>query len=138
MSHFTKNTKVFVTDKDAFIKACQELGIKGKVTENTTIKAWDGSRHKVAMAINCGQYDIGLEQLEDGKFSIVGDWWGIKFGLSKNLANLSDEDLQNKILQNTTKQAIVDKYGSEGFDCSVVEEKSGAMQITLTRSDSRY
>jgi hypothetical protein len=139
MSHFSKNTKVFVTDTKAFVEACQELDIRGKVTEKEhQIKMFDGTMHKVALSVNCGKFDIGLEKEEEGRYSIVGDWWGIRQGLPQSFQRMGDEEIQNTILKHTTKNTIKDKYEAEGFDYSVVEDKAGAMQITLTRSDSRY
>jgi hypothetical protein len=140
MSHFSKNTKVFVTDLDAFVKACQDLGIqtKGKTKMDTEIKMYDGSKHKVALAVNTGRYDIGLQDAGEGRYSIVGDFWGIRQELPQAMRSLSDEDIQSTILRNTTRNTIQSRYESEGFKCEVVEEKSGAMEITLTRDGARY
>jgi Protein of unknown function (DUF1257) len=130
---------VFVTDLDAFVKACQDLGIKteGKVKMDTEIKMFDGSKHKVALAINTGRYDIGLQDEGEGRYSMVGDFWGIRQGLPASMQGLNDEEIQNTILRNTTKNTIQSRYESEGFKC-VVEEKTGAMEITLTRDGARF
>lgn len=143
MSHFTKNTKVFVTDTEAFIKACRELGIKGKVSHDTLMRGYMGKKQKVALCIDAGGgYDIGLEKEAgaENKYGMVADWWGVR-GQSGNsrFAGKSDEDIQNMILQGTTKHAIKDKYEAQGFDVSVVEDKkTGEIKMSLTRSESRY
>jgi len=140
MSHFSKNTKVFVTDTAAFVKACANLGIKGKVTEGEhTITDFYGGKSKVALSVKVGnRYDIGLEAAGDGRYQMVGDWMMMKRDLPASMRGYSDEQLQNEILKNTTKEAIVSRYESEGFDCNVVEQKTGAIEITLTRGGSRY
>jgi len=126
-----------VTDKDAFVKACREMGFNGKVKENTTIRAFDGKTEKCALAINTGTYDIGLVEVEEGKYNLVSDWWGVRRDNMK-FQNMSDDQLQNTVLQNTTKHTIKDKYEAIGFDVTVEPQKTGDMQITLTRNESRY
>ena len=140
MSHFSKNTKVFVTDLDAFVKACEELGIKtkGNVQMDTTIEMYDHSKHKVALAIKTGRYDIGLEDAGDGRYSMVGDFWGVRQELPKSMQGMNDEEIQNTILKNTTKNTIQSRYEAEGFKCDVVNEKDGSMEITLTRDGARF
>jgi hypothetical protein len=138
MSHFSKNTKVFITNLDAFAAACKELGINGKVTMDTSIRMFDGSMHKVDLAVKVGNYDIGLQREEEGRYSMVGDWWGIRQGLPTRFQSLSDEEQQNLVLKTTTKCAIVSQYEGQGFNCEVVEDKTGAMDITLTRDGGRY
>ena len=139
MSHFSKNTKVFVTNLDAFVMACRELGINGKVTMDTSIKMFDKSMHKVDLAIKVGEYDIGLQRGEEGRYSMVGDWWGIRKALPSSMSHLGDEDQQGLILKTTTKCAIQSQYEAEGFNCEVVEDnKTGAIELTLTREGSRF
>lgn len=139
MSHFVKNTKVFVTDKDAFIKACREMGFNGKVKENCIIRDHAGQTAKAAYAVNAGTYDIGLVESEagSGQFNLMAEWWGIRRE-NRNVESMGDEQIQNTLLQNTTKNTIKDKYEAIGFDVQVEPQKTGDMQITLTRSESRY
>ena len=137
MSHFVHNTKVFVTSKEAFIKACREMGFNGKVKENTTIKDYSGKTEKCALSVNAGTYDIGLVEAGEGQFNLVADWWGVRRDNSR-YSSMSDDQIQNQLLQNTTKNTIKDKYEAIGFDVSVEPQKTGDMQITLTRSESRY
>lgn len=139
MSHFSKNTKVFITNLDAFVAACKELGINGQVSMDTTIKMYNGSKHKCDLAIKVGNYDIGLQKGEEGRYSMVGDWWGVRQGLPKSFSSLSAEDQQGLILKTTTKCAIQTQYEAEGFNCEVVEDnKTGSLELTLTREGSRF
>ncbi len=139
MSHFTKNTKVFITDTEAFVKACRELGITGEVKHNTKMRGYAGKTQQVALCIDAGGgYDIGLEK-ESGKeekYGMVADWWGVR-GHSGNsrFQGLDDEAIQNLILQGTTKHTIKDKYSAMGFDVSEVKDKTtGEVKMTLTRT----
>jgi hypothetical protein len=139
MSHFVKNTKVFVTDKQAFVKACREMGLNGQVKENCTIKAMNGETAKAAIAVNVGSYDIGLVETApgSGQFNLMGEYWYMSRE-NPSVRNMNPEQIQNTLLQNTTKNTIKDKYEAIGFDVNVEPQKSGDMQITLTRSESRY
>lgn len=143
MSHFVKNTKVFITDTEAFVKACRELGIMGKVTRECEMRGYNGKKQKVALCIDAGgDYDIGLEKEkgEESKYSMVSDWWGVRnFSKVKRFEALNDEQIQGLLLQTTTKHTIKDKYEAQGFDVSCVEDKkTGELQMSLTRSASRY
>jgi hypothetical protein len=139
MSHFVTNSKANIVDKKAFIAACKELGLTS-VQENVNIKDYYGKVMKVDVAVACGKYHIGLLKNATGKFDMVADWWGIRCSdLPKEFKevcksqNMTDQDIQDCVLRYTTKNTIVNKYRLQGYACKVVDDKTGQLQVTMTK-----
>ena len=142
MSHFTKNKGTFVTSIESFVKACGKLGLKGKLQTGGQIRMYDGTMVPVKAAFVTGQYALGLQEEEEGKYSLCGDIWGVKcdlYGSTSPLKNMGDQDLMNKVLQETTKITIEDTYAEQGFVCETVEDKqTGGIELTLTRNTVQW
>lgn len=137
MSHFTKLDKAQVRDKKAFIKAAQELGFEGKVTENAEIKDFYGKRETVDVAIKVGSADLGLKKdVKTGRFDMVADFWGIRRNLSSEQREKfggSESDIQDALLRKTAKHDIISNYRRQGFTARVKENADNSINITLTR-----
>jgi len=130
MSHFTKLDKANIIDKDAFLKACKDLGIV-KVIHNAEIKDFYGGKTKVDVAASIGNYSIGLQKRADGMYDMVADWWGVRGELHG--AYKTDEELQDMILKHTTKNTIVSKYSKMGYRASVTEDADQNIQVELVK-----
>jgi hypothetical protein len=129
MSHFTKLDKANIIDKDAFVKACKDLGIT-KVAHNVEIKDFYGKKIKVDVAVTVGNYSIGLQKRADGKYDMVADWWGIRGELR---GYKTDEELQDMILKHTTKNTIISKYSKMGYRANVTEDEEQNVQVELVK-----
>lgn len=137
MSHFTKLSKAQISNVDAFIQACADLGFT-EVKRNCKIKDYVGKEIEVDVAVNCGRYDIALQMnKETGKYDMVADWWGIRGVLQagKNPDIKTDSDLQDYLLRHTTKHTIVNKYRRQGFRAEITEDEKYNLNITLSRAE---
>ena len=87
MSHFTKIDRANIIDTNAFIAACQELGLTG-VSQNVEIKDYYGKMMKVDVAIKVGKYHLALKKNENGTYDMIADWWGVRgAGLPEKFKN---------------------------------------------------
>ena len=140
MSHLTTNSKANIVSKEAFMAACKELGYT-KITENTTIKAYDGKTMKVDVAVKNSKGEIGLVKNATGKYDLVGDFqcfgWelsgAIREAMQTKETYVSDEEIQNCILRYTTKHTLVSKYNKLGYNCKTTTDKTGALQVVMTK-----
>ena len=142
MSHFTKLDQANITDKAAFIKACQELGLTDITTksdrERTSprIRGYHGNTQAVDVAVRLeGLYDVGLVQGEKGRWDMVADWtmMSVPKGIVGAVGGTSGRDLSNALLRLTTKHTLVATYRRQGFVARVVEDAEKNIQLTLTR-----
>lgn len=136
MSHFTKLAKAKITNVDAFISACAELGFT-EVNRDCKIKDYAGKEIQVDLAVKCGKYDLGLTKNETGGYDVQADWWGIRGVLNQGQHGdiRTDSDLQDFILRHTTKHTIVNKYRRQGFRAEVTEDKDKNLNIKLSRAE---
>lgn len=134
MSHFTKLDKANIVDAASFIAACQELGLTN-VKQNVEIKDFYGQTMKVDVAIKCGKFDIALKKNANDTYDMVGDWWGIRgSGLSGKLKGLTEVDIQNMLLQYTTKHTIINRYKKQGYQVQgYKEDEQGDLQYELVK-----
>lgn len=134
MSHFTKIDRANIVDVDAFISACNELGLTS-VRRNCQIKDYYGQMVTVDVAVNVGQYDIALSKNAAGTYDMIADWWGVRrCELPKKLAECkSDTDLQDLILKHTTAQTVIGRYKRQGYRVNVYEDAEQNLQIELHR-----
>ena len=124
MSHFTTLSKVEITDKKAFIKACAELGFT-QVKENATLRGYQGKTLKAEVVCSkpgC-KYDIGLVR-KGKKLELTADWWGVDQHAS---------GAEQKIGQLTTRHTISRKYAKLGFMSSAKTDKVGNLVLKLRR-----
>jgi hypothetical protein len=127
MSHFTELDQANINSKEDFIATCKDLGFT-KITENTTIKAWDGNTRRVEVAVHMAGYDIGLYKKEDGTYGITGDWWGIqRDGLPEKFKNAlggknADQDIQNVIRRHAAKTQALSEARRRGYRVTQQEE----------------
>lgn len=138
MSHFTKLAKAQITDVDAFIAACADLGLT-EVMRDAKIKDFYGKEITVDVAIKTGKYSIALQKNEQGKFDMISDWWGVRGDLASspvlNQQGIrNDADLQDAILRHTTKNTIIQRYKRLGFRASVEEDDDHNLTVNLVRA----
>lgn len=125
MSHFSKMNDVQIVDPKAFEESGKELGFK--VTNNTKIKAYDGTKILCDVAISTGTYDVGLVK-EGSSYRMVADWWGVQREKDlpqkyrQALRGNSEKDHQDVFKRYTTKNTIVNKYRKQGYRVNVKEE----------------
>lgn len=143
MSHFTK-AAIKITSLAAAIKACRELGFNGKLREGKhTIVDFYKKKVEVEASINVGQYDIGFTNEgtdENGvtQYAIGADWMMMGPSMPRQYQNKNDAEIQNAILQRTALNTIVPVYEAQGFNCEVVEQKNGEIELTLSRESGRF
>lgn len=137
--------KAQITSKEAFIAACAEIGYT-EVTHDTQIKDYAGATQlaDVSCKLPGGRYDLALQRNEKtGKYDMQSDWWGIRGELRsssdskyRHLASGSDSELQDFMIQNTTKHTIANKYRREGYRVAISENaQTGAVNIKLSKAD---
>jgi len=138
MSHFTKLEKANIVSQDAFLAACEELGLN-EVIKNTTIKDYFGNSSKVDVAVKVGSYHIGLVKNDAGTYDMIADWWGVRGSqlrgkLKEALgSSYSEEDIQDCMLRYTTKHTITKKYKKMGFRINVQEDENKSLIVNMTR-----
>jgi len=137
MSHFTKLDKANIIDKDAFIKACAELGLTS-VLHNAKIKDFYGQEIRVDVAIEAGKYHIALKKNSNGQYDLIADFWGIRTSCPEKLraaikGEITDNAIQDMILKHTTKNTIVSKYSKMGYRASVTEDADQNIQVELIK-----
>lgn len=135
MSHFTQLDKAKITDADAFIKACKELGF-GEAQKNVKIKDYYGKEITVDVAVSCGKYHLAIVKNKEGKYDATADWWGVRTKNPELMGKLNiktDSDLQDAILRHTTKHAIMNKYRALGFRATVTEDEEQNLNMKLVR-----
>ena len=76
---------------------------------------------------------IGNRLRADGRFDMIGDWWGICHQLPKQLAGAVQSDVQDALLLTTTKHAIIATYARQGFMSRVSEDKTHNITDVLSR-----
>lgn len=133
MSHFTKLAKANITDAQAFAAACRELGLQ--VSMNAEGKCFSG-RNKImadVVAHVLDGDDIVLTKNEKGGYDMQADWSyrGTQLAQKVGLGNATD--LQDRLIQLTTKHAIIEKYRRQGFRAQVSEDANKNLNLTLTR-----
>ncbi len=134
MSHFTKLSKAQISSVESFKSACKELGL-GELSGTMTIADFSGKSITVDHAVKVGNYAVGLKLGENGKYDMVADWWGVRKALPNKLRHCkTDSDLQDALLQATTKHAILLKYQRMGFRASVTQDADRNLNIQLTRA----
>lgn len=137
MSHFTKLDKAQITDAEAFIKACADLGFT-EVSRNCKIKDFYGKQIDVDVSVKTGpRYSVALQKGENGKYDMVADWWGIRGEMeNSDMAKhgiRNDSELQDALLRHTTKHTIISRYGREGFRATVTEDEENNLNVSLVR-----
>lgn len=133
MSHFTKLAKANITNAQAFAAAAQELGLKvelnaegrcfsgrNKIMADVVVKVLDGD-------------DIVLTKNEKGGFDMQADWSYRGQALAQKCGFKNASDLQDRLIQLTTKHTIVDRYRRQGFRAEVSEDANMNLNLTLTR-----
>jgi len=138
MSHFTK-AKLKLTNLEAAIKACRELGFTGALTEGKhTVIDYYKNKVDVVASIKVGQYDIGFTDEgtdENGvtQYSVGADWMMMGSYLPAKYRNMNTADIQNAIIQHAGLNTIQATYEAQGFDCAVENQANGDIEVTLTR-----
>jgi hypothetical protein len=143
MSHLTKLDRAQITDPEAFVTACKELGFNGEVLKNHPIFDAQGENRTVAdVAVKVGDYDwmghkrtawLALERNKTtNKFDMVSDWWAVrKFPQAAKFRG--DGPLQDALLQKTTQHTITSMYRRRGFMAHVKTDEAGKIVVSLTR-----
>ena len=137
MSHFTKLDKAQITDAEAFVKACADLGFTD-VKRNCKIKDFYGKQITVDVAVKTGpRYEVALQKGDNGKYDMVADWWGIRGEMDKERLKAhgirNDSELQDALLRHTTKHTIITRYGRQGFRATVTEDAENNLNVSLVR-----
>lgn len=136
MSHFTKLDKANITNKDAFIAACKELGLTD-IETNAKITAWDRSSQTVDVAVRAKTgYDIGLKKGEGKRWDLISDWsmMHLPETLKKQVGGYGrGQDLANRLVQLTTKHTVIADFRRQGFVARVTEDEKRNLHVTLTR-----
>lgn len=131
MSHFTKLERAQITDPEAFLQACDELGMT-RLEAGQRLPGYSGNSMNVAHGATIGKYGVGLVERPDGKFDMVADWWGVRPAV-KGRSFINDQDLQDFMLRTTTKNALVNTYKKQGFRAAVSEDAEQNLNVVLTR-----
>jgi hypothetical protein len=89
MSHFTRVKDTKVTNVEAFVKACAELGLTEVKRTKAIVRPWEAGDPSIEVDIFCGypkgsgfdacgtprdRYGIGLQRNDDGSYDMVADW----------------------------------------------------------------
>lgn len=133
MSHFTKLAKANITSAAAFAAAAQELGLR--VSLNAEGKCFSG-RNKIMADVVVHVLDgddIVLTKNDQGTFDMQADWSYRGRALAEACKFKSASELQDRLIQLTTKNTIVDRYRKQGFRAEVTEDENQNMNVTLTR-----
>jgi len=95
MSHFSK-IKTEIDDINILKKVLDKFSYQHD--ENNTIKDYRGVIQNVDIRVltDNSNYQIGFQKQQDGLFSIVADWYGIK---SINQKNLNEEQFKKNIMK---------------------------------------
>lgn len=135
MSHFTKLDKASIVDADAFEAAAKELGFK--TSRNTIAKSYHGRNSleaEVVVHMIPGD-DIALTRNKDGKFDMQADWGYMGNAMIRGTQFKSVNELQDKLIQLSTKNTIVSRYKRQGFRADVREDENQNLVVKLTRAD---
>lgn len=137
MSHFTKLDSAQITDVNAFILACAGLGFT-EVRRNVEITDYFKAKRTADVAIRMpgGGYDLALVKNGSGKYDCIADFWGIRMQLmsSKQGTYPTDQSLQQRLVRDTTRHAIVERYKRDGFRATVSEDDQGNLNLELVRA----
>jgi hypothetical protein len=143
MSHFTKLDRAQITDPEAFVEACAEIGLVDVLRADSNgmvrIKDYFGKQTDVDVAVAAGKYHVALARNPDtGKYDMVADWWGVRNALAalgnREWQRARDSDLQDFLLRTTTKNSIVSRYRRKGFRAEIQEDESHNIKIRLRRA----
>lgn len=137
MSHFTKLAKANITSANAFAKAAEELGLK--VSLNSPAVSYHG-RNKIDNAdvvIHMIEGDdIALTKNDEtGFFDMQADWGYMGQAMVAKTKFKNIGDLQDRLIQLTTKNTIVDKYRREGWRAEFSDAQNGDLNLKLSRAD---
>ena len=140
MSHITEVTQVQITDAEAFVLACQELGFN-RIVRNATVRAHDGRTIQVEVGVQAGNYGVGLVRDKDGKLHLMGDFQCFGWHLSKEMqaelgvnakkSYATDKEIADCLTRFTTKHAIIRKAKQKGYSAKVTKV-NGKVQIELS------
>lgn len=133
MSHFTKLAKANITNAQAFAAAAQELGLR--ISLNAEGQCFSG-RNKIKADVVVHVLDgddIVLTKNDKGGFDMQADWSYRGNQLAQKCGFKNASDLQDRLIQLTTKHAIVEKYRRQGFRAEVSEDENMNLNLTLTR-----
>lgn len=132
MSHFTKLAKANITDPEAFAKAAEELGYK--TSRNATASCYRGRNKiegEVVVHVIEGD-DIALTKNDKGSYDMQADWSYMGGEMIRGTSFKSIGELQDRLLQLTTKNTIVEKYRREGWRAHVTEQ-GGDLNVQLQK-----
>lgn len=129
MSHFSR-CDVNINDLEALKEALGDLGLNFSVAGEHPVKVrgWQGQTQDAEIAISYGQYDVGIVDNNDGTYSMVADWWGIKH------SGKTQEQIRNEIMQRYTYRRITTAARSKGFQITEEEvDEQGQIQVVLAK-----
>lgn len=148
MSHFTKLDRAQITDVNAFLAALAEQGFT-QVRRNVKIRDFYDNEVDVDVAVVIGsvggkEYSIALKINAEGKYDLIADWWGCRNvltnagfgdgGFGSAMDPGLDGKLQDLVLRNTTKHAIVARYKAKGFRAEIFEDENFNINVKLRRA----
>jgi hypothetical protein len=129
VSHFTK-LKTQIKSIDAFIAACAELGLT-QVSRNAEIVDFYGKKIIADVSVKCGdRYDVALVR-NGNAYDLTADFWAIR-RTGKFPKQQTNEELQNRFLQLTTKHDVIANARRQGLRvASATEDEEGNVVLNL-------
>jgi hypothetical protein len=131
LSHFTK-MKTQIKNPDAFIAACQELGLN-EILRNIETTDFYGKRLLCDVVVKVtSKYDLSLQKNGDA-YDMVADFWGLRTGERNPFSTFpNDKAIQDRMLQLTTKHDVIQKARRQGLRvASTSEDEQGNVVLHL-------
>lgn len=125
MSHFT-NVATQIRCLETLRAALGQLGYAHESGEGLTLQGYAGrtatSPIRVKFEGRGNRYDVGVEAQEDGSFSLIGDWWGLR------QCGLDDQKVIADINQAYAYQRVVRACEAQGY---TVDERTTGQDGTI-------
>lgn len=129
MSHFTK-CEVNINDLEALKEALEDLGLNFSVAGERPIKVrgYQGATLDAEIAINYGNYDVGIVDNNDGTYGMVADWWGVEH------SGKTQQQIREEIMQRYGYRRVVKAARTKGFQIASEEvDEQGQIQVVLCK-----
>ena len=131
MSHFTK-CDLKMTNMAAILRALDDLGFAYKssdATQAVQVRGWRGQKLDAAIAVDMGQYDIGVVAGEHGTYDLTADWWGVE-----TTKGVTEQEFKDKLSQRYAYHNVLMACEEKGYSVEEeVNEEDGSIQLVVRK-----
>jgi Protein of unknown function (DUF1257) len=131
MSHFTK-CDLKMTNLTAIRRALDDLGFAytaAEAQQAVQVRGWRGQKLDAAIAVDMGQYDIGVVAGEHGTYDITADWWGVE-----TTKGVSEQEFKDKLSQRYAYHNVLMACEEKGYTVEEeVNEEDGSIQLVVRK-----